>query len=126
MTVIFGGAYQGKLAFAKRRFSLAESDIFYCDEASAEVDCSRRALCGLHLLFLAQTRRGESSVVWVQHMLPQLTHSILLCDDISCGVVPADPALRLWREETGRALALLCRNAQEVYRLFCGLETRLS
>lgn len=124
MVVILGGAYQGKLAFAKERFHLTEADICFCTEED-EPDLSRRCISGLHRLLLGRVRRGEDCAKWIEEQLPHFRDKILLCDDISCGVVPVAADLRAWREETGRALARLCRESDQVHRLFCGLDTRL-
>lgn len=51
--------------------------------------------------------------------------SIIICTDISCGVVPVDDELRRWREETGFMLNYLSQNADSVTRIFFGLEQRL-
>ena len=51
--------------------------------------------------------------------------SVLICQDISCGVVPMSAELRLWRNETGRLCRYLAQRARQVSRIFCGLEQRL-
>ena len=51
--------------------------------------------------------------------------SVLIATDISCGVVPVDPLMRAWREACGRMNNLLAEEADEVWRLFCGLPQRL-
>ena len=50
---------------------------------------------------------------------------ILLCEDISCGVVPIDPEQRAWREAVGRMNAMLAARAERVTRIFCGLPMEL-
>lgn len=125
MTVILGGAYQGKLAFAKEQCKLSDSDIFYCTEQTEELPVQAHAVSGLHLFLLGKVHRGESCTQWAANALPELADKIILCDDISCGVVPLGADLRLWREETGRVLALFCKNAQYIYRLYCGVPTQL-
>ena len=47
--------------------------------------------------------------------------AVLVCSDLFCGVVPADPALRAWREATGHYLARLSSQAARVTRVFAGL-----
>lgn len=125
MEIILGGAYQGKLAFARQRFSLAPQDIWFCTEQDTSPDLSKRAVCGLHLFLLGKVRRGESCTAWAKQALPLLRDKVILCDDISAGIVPLGEDLRLWREETGRTLALLCAEADSVHRLFCGIATQL-
>ena len=54
-----------------------------------------------------------------------LSDKILICEDISCGVVPIDPEQRAWREAVGRMNAMLAARAERVTRIFCGLPMEL-
>ena len=69
--------------------------------------------------------RNAAMVAALQDKLPALRGAVVLCDDISCGVVPLEAEERAWREATGRCLLLLTGEAQRVVRLFCGLESVL-
>ena len=125
MVVVTGGAWQGKLDFVCRRFGIQPAQIFYCTGQDSGLCSDAAVLSGLHLFFRGQVSRRESCAAWAQNALPQLAQKIVLCDEIGCGVVPTDAVQRAWREETGRAMAVLCAQAQEVYRVFCGLELKL-
>ena len=108
MILIFGGAYQGKLAYAMERFGLNESDIrridkWILDLINAEADVEKA----------------------VQEFIRNSPDAVVICDDISCGVVPVEPVMRKWREAVGRALAKLSQESSEVIRLFCGIPTRI-
>ena len=54
-----------------------------------------------------------------------LKDKILICDEISSGIVPLKKEERLWREETGKVLQFLSKESEEVYRIFFGIGTRL-
>ena len=54
-----------------------------------------------------------------------LSEKILICEDISCGVVPMDAEAREWREAVGRMNAALAAQADTVTRIFCGLPLEL-
>ena len=54
-----------------------------------------------------------------------LSEKILICEDISCGVVPMDAEAREWREAVGRMNAVLAAQADTVTRIFCGLPLEL-
>ena len=108
MILIFGGAYQGKFAYALERFKLDESDIVRIDKWILE-------------LIQADMNVEEQ----VQKFIKDNPDAIIICDDISCGVVPIDPVMRKWREAVGRTLAVLSQKSDEVVRLFCGIPTRI-
>ena len=118
MVFITGGAYQGKLPFAKEKFDLRDSDIFVCTE-EAEPDWSRRCLVHLERYVYYCVKNG---------ILPEdhaREDAVLIGDDIFCGVVPIDTTERAWREETGRFYGRISTRAEKVYRLFCSLPLEL-
>jgi len=119
MELVIGGAYQGKLDYAKKTYGLAEGDIFCCGEGSTSVDRSRKCVCHLEFYVLSCIYAG------IRPDLEFRKDAVLICDDISCGVVPTDTTLRAWREETGRTLGALARQAEHVTRIFCGLPQKL-
>jgi adenosyl cobinamide kinase/adenosyl cobinamide phosphate guanylyltransferase len=46
---------------------------------------------------------------------------VVVCDEVGCGVVPADPQERQYREEVGRAACRLAGEAERVERMVCGI-----
>ena len=123
MVLIIGGAYQGKRAFAKETFRLEEGEIFTC--SGAEIDFSARCVDALEAFTLACVRCGADPVAYFAEREALWRESILICRDVSSGVVPLETDMRRWREETGRLCQYLARHAQRVSRIFCGLEQRL-
>jgi len=123
MDLIIGGAYQGKLDWAKAQYHLSDDDVFSC--ADGDVDFSRRCINKLEEYTLSCVRRGVDPVAYFEEHAPEWEDSVLICQDISCGVVPMTAELRLWRNETGRLCQYLARHARRVSRIFCGLEQRL-
>ena len=125
MVFIIGGSDQGKREFAQAQFHLSEDDCFVCAEETREIDLSKRVITHIEQFALGCVRRGEEPKdYWMAH-LPELSETILISDDVSCGVVPVDPVLRAWREASGRANNALAREADQVWRVFCGLGQRL-
>ena len=120
MTLIFGGAYQGKLAYAKQVFG-PESKIIRCHENEETLDFSGTILWGYHLLVLAQLRKGVDPCAYLEAHWDDLQGKAILCDDISCGVVPVDTETRHWREALGRCMGMLSQKADRVIRVFCGM-----
>lgn len=118
MTLIIGGAYQGKLAYAVKAYQLKEADIFICTD-DGQLDVSKRCICHLEEYVLGCVRRNVEPAANFRE------DAVLICRDISCGVVPLETDLRAWREATGRLLNTLGQQANTVIRLFCGLPQRL-
>ena len=114
MTFIIGGAYQGKLDYAKEHFGLTEADIFECTDDGA-LDLSKK--CIHH--FEQYTRYCFHNGMTELPDFPE--DAIVIMDDIFCGVVPIDQDIRLWREHAGRMGAAVTRKADRVIRIFCGL-----
>ncbi len=123
MVLIIGGAWQGKLETAKREFGLRDEDVFTC--SGAEIDFAKPCIRHLEDFTLACAERGLDSVDYFKRHEAEWSDSVLICRDIFCGVVPVDPVMRLWRNETGCLCQYLASRAERVSRVFCGLEQRL-
>ena len=119
MILIIGGAHQGKLEFAKETFNLAEEDIHICGDG--DIDFSKRCIYGVEEF----TWNHPDPKEYFREHRDQWENSILILRDVFCGVVPLDPETRLWRQKTGRLAQYLSKEAQQVSRIFCGLEQRL-
>ena len=124
MHLIIGGAYQGKLTFAKKLYNFKPEQIFYCEQ-SGEIDFSLPCITHIEEFVYGCVLRSEDALAYWEKHRSQWKDSILICRDISCGVVPTSPQYRLWRDETGRLCQNLARDANIVSRIFLGLEQRL-
>ena len=121
MILIIGGAYQGKTAYAKQTYGLQDADIFTCEGLA--LDPAARCVRHLERFALACVQAGKEQADELRAL--DLSDKILLCEDISCGVVPIDPEQRAWREAVGRMNAMLAARAERVTRIFCGLPMEL-
>jgi adenosyl cobinamide kinase/adenosyl cobinamide phosphate guanylyltransferase len=107
MILIFGGAYQGKTAYAEEHFS------------------GRAIVNNFDRLVLDWIQADECVESNLQRFADENVDAVVICNDISCGVVPIDPVMRRWREEVGRAMGMLSQRSDAVIRLFCGIPTKL-
>lgn len=121
MIFIIGGSYQGKREYALEKFNLTDQDLFICTEDTIEIDFSKRIIANIERFALGCIQRNEEPKEYWEKHLGELQNSILISDDISCGVVPIDATIRAWREATGRANNYLARKSDQVIRVFCGL-----
>lgn len=123
MDLIFGGAYQGKLEYVKEHFDIGEEDIFYCnkDSETLEIDFSKKVICKFEEFTLACVKKGIEAKEYLIEHEGELNEKIIICNDVSQGVVPIDKEIRAWREMNGRTMIFLTNRANEVTRIFCGL-----
>ena len=118
MDLIIGGAYQGKLEYAKDKYGITEADVFVCSE-DKDIDLTKRCIYHYELYLMHCYRNGETPVSEFG------SDSIVIMNDIFCGVVPIDKEIRGWREFSGRAAGALTEKADHVTRIFCGLPQEL-
>ena len=111
MDLVIGGAFQGKLAYALETYGLTESDV--CDLAVSEPRAGAKCYCHLEAL-----SRRETDVA---RYLPLFENAVVVCREVSGGIVPMDGEERAWRERYGLLLQKFARNAAHVTRIFCGL-----
>lgn len=123
MELIIGGAYQGKLEYAKKTYQITEQDIYTCkqDESTTALDFSQKVIYKLEEFTLACVKQGIEAREYLQANRQLLEDKLIICMDISQGVVPMERDLRVWREMNGRALIYLSGEAEHVIRVFCGL-----
>jgi len=121
MIVIFGGAYQGKLDYAKEKFNICDDDVFTCADNQTAIDTTARVIYGLENFTFACVKAGLEARDELAALRGQLEDKIIICADISQGIVPLDADQRAWREMNGRCMLWLGREADRVIRVFCGL-----
>ncbi len=120
MELIIGGACQGKKEYAISHFGLKDSEIFTCTE-NGEPDLSARCIDHLERYLrrcAAEDREPAAPEAFRKD-------AILICEDITCGIVPINALNRKWRELTGRYLQRLAGAGAEVTRVFCGFAQKL-
>ena len=126
IVLIIGGVYQGKLDYALKRFNAAENDIYRADVHNTDIPNGKKIIYEIDKWILAMIKDGMDVSTNIKEFIAKNINAVVICNDISCGVVPVDPVLRKWRDEVGRAMAMLVKDSDEVIRLFCGIPQRIS
>lgn len=123
MVLIIGGAYQGKLDYAKEEYGLTDSDVFTCEEGSTAVGFDEKIVDHFERYVLAMIKAGQvpEKAVGMQIRAGRYKDRIIICDDISQGLVPMDKTERAWREGVGRTMVRVAKQADKVIRVFCGI-----
>lgn len=144
MILVIGGRCQGKKEFARQNL-IPEAEAPRVRWASGrdegwESYMKSRYCCDFHLFIRRLMNReigvGAGGNPWrpgdqrqmeeiIKALLQDVPDRILVTDEIGCGIVPADAMERQYREETGRLCCLAAQEAQQVWRVLCGLGQRI-
>ena len=121
MDLIIGGAYQGKLEYARKRYGFDDNEIYTCTEAEG-ISFDRKCIYRSEEFAMWCVRNVIDAVDFLEEHRAEWKDCVFICEDIFCGVVPMGADMRAWREMTGRMCSYLSSNAEHVMRVFCGLE----
>lgn len=127
MTLIFGGAYQGKAEYAQEYFQKhagGEVNCHHCNDTDLTLPPAPVYL-NLENWILALVKAKQDILPTVEAFCSHNPHAIITFTDIFCGVVPIDKTQRHWREQSGRAMGILARKSTKVVRMFCGIATTI-
>lgn len=124
MILIIGGAYQGKLDYVLGRFNLTDDEIYKCGEPDGPPE-NKKIIYEIDKWILNLVKANIDIDKATRKFIEINPDAIVICNDISCGVVPIDAEMRKWREAVGRSLVLISQKSDEVVRLFCGIPTRI-
>ena len=139
--------FAGQLIRKRRGESAAELRVFDCaagasDEpgasgtpdisgasavlSSADIpDFSADIICGLeHFTWTCCTENPQDRVEasdWMRSHRRLWQDKCLIITDVSQGIVPTDARTRAFREMNGRLMLQLASEADEVWRVFCGI-----
>ena len=103
--------------------------VAWVDGAAAEPECFLSApFCHNLQAFVRRIVSGKVAVdlgELVKVMRQARPDRVIVTDEIGGGIVPTDPMERTWREETGRVCCRLAVEAEQVWRVNCGLGQRI-
>lgn len=121
MILIIGGAYQGKLDFARENFDIKSvSDCRGGETPAFDAD----VIYGIDGFVMECVKSGKEPADFFRANREKWQDKILIITDVSQGIVPIDATQRAFREANGRLMLYLAKEATEVYSVFCGLGRR--
>ena len=121
MILIVGGAFQGKKAYAKEKFSLREKDFTDGGSCGWEEIFSAGAVLHFHAYIRRCLEEGRGVSELAKELAGRNPDVVVIADELGCGVVPADAFDREYREAVGRTLCHLARQAVHMVRITAGI-----
>ena len=110
---------------------IGNGDVTSCYEAKKmllETECDILILNHLHLWvrdLLDEGMEEEKIQTTILSWIKSNPDVIVICDELGNGIVPIKKQERIWREQTGRLMIELAKQAERVERILCGLGQRL-
>lgn len=152
MRLIIGGTAQGKRMYVQETYGIEEKEI--CNAAVTEIETSQKVMVydKLHLWVKRKltekeeetqkiqakevpkeeetiNQRQEAGEILAVRLLSYIREKnpdcILICDEVGNGIVPMGEAEREYREQVGRFLILLAKEAESVERILCGISQKI-
>ena len=139
MELYIGGFAQGKLEYVKCRYNENQKTeklfvkVIDCVDSHykkmlLETECDVLILNHLHLWvreLLDEGMEEEKIQTTILSWIKINPDAIVICDELGNGIVPIKKQERIWREQTGRLMIELAKQAERVERILCGLGQRL-
>ncbi len=125
MKLLIGGAYQGKLDYACENYNISRRNIYTCSRDKVEMPEGAGIINNVEELVWACLANGRDPMKYLAARKSRWINSVMIVNDISCGLVPMDPKDRIFREAVGRTTMYLAQEAKEVVRVFAGIGKKL-
>ncbi|MCM1329926.1 MAG: bifunctional adenosylcobinamide kinase/adenosylcobinamide-phosphate guanylyltransferase [Ruminococcus sp.] len=123
MTMITGGAFQGKKNFAKRRFNIAENEILDGGKCGINEVFSAKCVTDFHMFVRRLIDEKIDVLEFTKKLCEKNSDIIIIINEIGCGIIPIEKSERIWREQVGSAGCIIAENSSAVVRICCGIPT---
>lgn len=130
MKLIIGGRSQGKLNYVLRNIDIEKSSVWdgkLPDSGQSEklLEEMQIVIYHLHDFVRESMMQGKNPEKEIMDFLNRNPDCIIISDEIGNGIVPMDVFEREYREQTGRILIALAKQADEVVRVICGIGQKI-
>lgn len=106
MILVIGGKFQGKKAFARQNWE------------------GQTILEDLQEMIRSRMNNREEMEAFCKQLLLD-PPAVITLDEVGCGIVPLEQEERSYRDLVGQIGQKLAARATEVYRVQCGIATRI-
>ena len=115
MKMIIGGAYQGKLAYAKEQ----NPQVSWTDGEQCEKDDIFEKY--IQRMIKKEDWSEQEAVSFAEKLAGSNPDLIIVTQEVGYGLVPVDAFERKYRELTGRICTVLSAKSDQVDRVICGI-----
>lgn len=121
MILIIGGQAQGKLNYALKISGLKEDNVYNKYNFEPEIIKEKRIINNFHLI-IRYIMENNKDYNFICNFISSLNkNTIIICNEIGCGIVPIDKFERNYREVTGKICIYIAEISEKVIRINCGI-----
>lgn len=126
MTLIIGGAFQGKLEYVLSNFNITKGDIANSENDSIEEIFSKKCINSFHVLIrrLIYENNIDSEKEIEKLIFDKLEKSkveIIISNEVGSGIIPVEKKEVLFREATGHILSKIAKLSHKVIKIDFGI-----
>lgn len=127
MNLYVGGSSQGKLSYVLRKYCLDKSKEIIAEGSTCTEEelYTRRIINHFHEYISRLLEAGRDIEECTKRIIENNPEVIIISNEVGYGVVPIEKKDRIYREEVGRCLCRLAKEAIEFERIVCGFGVRL-
>lgn len=126
MIFVIGGAFQGKLDYVCTKYHIDKTEVVEGDCTLVEELYFTKVWYGFHRFVRSFSMEKKEEILTIlEAVWDKNPNIIIVSDEIGYGIVPMDAFEREYRELVGRLSCLLAKRAEAVFRVTCGLGTRI-
>lgn len=132
MVLVIGGSYQGKLDFVRKKIqkdAFMPFEMAWGNRDSYEKAWNSHVIYGFHHYIKRMMEEHdygmEAIYRYIKEIMEKNPGAVIVMDEVGCGIVPVSPDDRAYREAVGGAGQMLAKEADQVYRVICGIGSRI-
>ena len=125
MRLVVGGFAQGKLAYVLETYGYTEEDVFDVQKQTLSEWKGQPVIYHGECLVTRWLESGQEPQRAAQELCPRWKDTVLILQEVGCGLVPMTAEQRTWRENVGRVSSIFAAYAETVERVCCGLGMKL-
>lgn len=133
MILYTGGKYQGKLNILLSETGLNDDEVLNLETMKIKSEISDNlssykaiAYVEEYIRKLSEENLEKDEIVnKVISLHKAINPKYIIVTEVGCGVIPIKKSERIFREATGEVTTYFAKHAEEVYRVVCGIKTRI-
>ncbi|MBE6014454.1 MAG: hypothetical protein E7241_03710 [Lachnospiraceae bacterium] len=127
MVMVTGGHGQGQNDLAAELINKINTTgkVADCGSCGFDEPLSAAFIKDYHRLVKRLIEEGEDPADYTSKLIEANPQAVITVDEVGCGVVPIEASAREYRETVGRVSCLIAAASDEVYRMYCGIPTKI-